>query len=315
MKQILLAVLGLIIVGGAIYYFNQSQDTYVADEPIDTPTDNVATDDTPMPMEPNDGIGDGAEPLPTLQGEEQIGTSVAGEPIMAYHYGTGEAEVVLVSGIHGGYSWNTALLGNELVAYFEDNEDIIPDNVRVTVIPVANPDGLLRVAPDVTDFSASDITATESQKVAARFNANEVDLNRNFNCEWEETGTWQSRSVSGGDEPFSEPESRAIRDYIESQQPAAFIAYYSAAGGVFASNCNNGVLPATRTLTNLYAEAANYDAFEEFDYYEITGDMVNWVASLDIPAISILLTDHTQTELNKNIRGIDAVLTQVSDDV
>ena len=309
MKEIIIVVLGLIIVVGGIYFFNQSEETYTAEEEtVET------TDEQPMPAEPDGGIGDGAGPVePVLEDEEEIGQSVTGEAIMAYHFGTGEEKVVLIGGIHGGYSWNTALLGNELVAYFKDNADMIPNNVRLTVIPVVNPDGLAQVTNDLYDFTSDDITASDAERVAARFNTNDVDLNRNFNCEWAETSMWQNREVSGGNEPFSEPESRAVRDYVESQQPTAVIAYYSAAGGVYASNCQGGILPETRTLMNLYAEAADYEANEEFDFYEINGDMVNWLAAIDVPAISVLLTTHEDSELSKNLRGIDAVLNYLSD--
>ena len=86
------------------------------------------------------------------------------------------------------------------------------------------------------------------------------------------------------------------------------IVWYSAAGGVFASSCHNDVVAETKDLTAAYAKAAGYRAFEEFDFYEITGDMVNWMAKEEIPAISVLLTNHTDIEWNKNLAGIEAVL-------
>ena len=45
---------------------------------------------------------------------------------------------------------------------------------------------------------------------SARFNADGVDLNRNFDCDWAPTGTWQNKTVSGGTAAFSEPEAAAI---------------------------------------------------------------------------------------------------------
>ncbi|MEK7201084.1 MAG: hypothetical protein AAB737_00415 [Patescibacteria group bacterium] len=107
---------------------------------------------------------------------------------------------------------------------------------------------------------------------------------------------------------FSEPESAALKNYVETNRPDAAIVWYSAVGGVFASNCHNGVLPETRTLTNLYADASGYRAYGEFNFYEITGDMVNWLAKSNIPAISVLLTNHTDTEWSKNQKGITALL-------
>jgi hypothetical protein len=67
-------------------------------------------------------------------------------------------------------------------------------------------------------------------------------------------------------------------------------------------------LPETKTLTNLYAQASGYKANEEFNFYAITGDMVNWLAKNNIPAISVLLTNHTDVEWDKNKKGIDAIL-------
>jgi hypothetical protein len=68
------------------------------------------------------------------------------------------------------------------------------------------------------------------------------------------------------------------------------------------------VLAETKTLTNLYAKASGYKAYEQFNFYEITGDMVNWLAKIDVPAISVLLTTHDGIEWSKNQAGVDAVL-------
>jgi len=157
-------------------------------------------------------------------------------------------------------------------------------------------------------FTAADVSKTESVLVSGRFNGNNVDLNRNFDCDWQTNAKWQNKDVSGGSSVFSEPESQAIRNYIELRNLKAVVVYYSAAGGVFASNCHNGILPETATLTNVYAKASGYPAYQEFNFYEITGDMVNWLAKKGVPAISILLTNHTEVEWTKNQAGILAVL-------
>ena len=237
-----------------------------------------------------------------------IGQSAGGREILAYKHGNGEKEILFVGGIHGGYSWNTALLGYQLSDDLEANPETVPANVTATVIPVLNPDGLEKVVGTYAQFSASDFSSTESERVAGRFNANGVDLNRNFDCDWQSVGMWQSREVDGGASAFSEPESMAIRNYVTRNNVEAAVVYYSSAGGVFASSCFNGILSETRDLTNAYADASGYPAYEEFDFYEVTGDMVNWLAGIEIPAISILLSNHDDIEESKNIRGIKAVL-------
>ncbi len=141
-----------------------------------------------------------------------------------------------------------------------------------------------------------------------RFNANEVDLNRNFDCDWKSTGVWQNKQVSGGKAVFSEPESQAVRKYVEDRDISAVVVWYSAAGGVFSSSCHNGVLPETRAITKAYADASGYPGHESFDFYSTTGDMVNWLAKKEIPAISVLLTTHESIEWNKNKAGVDALL-------
>lgn len=309
MKNILIAIIGLLLIGGGVYYFiskdgnDASYQKPEMMEPAVTPEPLVEAPEEKTPIE-----------VPTeVRGEMAvIGSSLGGEEIAAYHFGEGEKEVLFVGGIHGGYSWNTALLAYELVDWFKANPTVIPDNVSVTIIPNLNPDGLKRIAKTSGSFTAASISGTEAEKIAARFNSNNVDLNRNFNCEWKEKGTWQSREVSGGSAPFSEPETQALKAYVEKYKPSAVIAWYSAAGGVYASNCMNGILPDTKAMTELFAKASGYSAHEEFDYYEITGDMVNWFAGQNIPAISVLLTDHKSTELSKNKAGVEAVLKYLS---
>jgi hypothetical protein len=248
-----------------------------------------------------------ATTTPEEQGMETIGKSVEGRDISAYHFGTGDTEVVFVGGLHGGYDWNTSLVAYQIIDYLNSSPSAVPAGERVTVIPVVNPDGLAKVVDKAGAFTASDVDSG-ADTVAARFNTNDVDLNRNFDCDWQATGVWQSKSVSGGTAAFSEPESKAIEQYVGAHKPAAVVVYYSAAGGVYASNCHSGVLPETDTLTSLYAKAAGYSAHESFDFYETTGDMTNWLAKEGVPAISVLLTNHTDSEWDKNKAGVDAVL-------
>ena len=244
-----------------------------------------------------------------------IGSSVEGRKIEAYTYGHGSTTLLFVGGIHGGYEWNTVLVAYQLMDYLQANPSAVPSNVTVTVIPILNPDGLNKVVGTSTgNFtpadlpSSKDIPLSQAIIISGRFNANDVDLNRNFDCDWQAVGTWQNKSVSGGSAAFSEPESQAIENYINANRPTAVVVWYSAAGGVYSSSCHNGVSADTKTLTKTYADASGYPAYESFDFYATTGDMVNWLAKENIPAISVLLTNHTDTEWTKNLKGIDALL-------
>lgn len=235
-----------------------------------------------------------------------IGMSVESRPIEAYTYGTGESRLLFVGGIHGGYEWNSVLLAYEMIDYLERSPQEIPSAVTVTIVPSANPDGLYAVTGTDGRFTRADVRETEGNG-AGRFNANNVDLNRNFDCKWQPESTWRGKSVSAGSAPFSEPESAALRALVAELRPAAAVFWHSQANAVYASECTEGVLPETRTLMNAYADAAGYPAVDSFDAYPITGDIEGWLASEGIPAITVELSTHETIEWEKNMRGVNAV--------
>jgi hypothetical protein len=299
MKKLIIGLIIIILIGVGAYFFIQNK----SDDPDNNRDDDITREDDERETDEEDSEEE--------EGQTVIGESADGLDITAYHFGTGDTELLFVGGIHGGYSWNTALVAYELVDHLEEDPDTVPEDLRVTVIPVLNPDGLNEVVGTSSRFEASDVP-TAAETISGRFNGNNVDLNRNFDCDWQADGTWQNREVSGGSQAFSEPESQAIRSYVEANDPEAVVVWYSSAGGVFASNCHGGVLEETGEIANVYADASGYEAFEEFDFYEITGDMTNWLAKIGVPAISVLLTNHSDVEWNKNRAGIEALLEHYS---
>jgi predicted deacylase len=247
-------------------------------------------------------------PVPIAQGPSYsvIGTSVEGRKIEAYTYGTGATHLVFVGGIHGGYEWNSVLVAYDLKDYLDAHPEAVSKNERVTIILDANPDAVYKAVGKEGRFTESDVPKGDLS--SERFNADGVDLNRNFDCKWASTGTWQNKTVSGGSAPFSEPEAKAIRDYALAQKPDAFIFWHSAAGGVYASQCGNGILPKTLELMNTYANASGYSAIKEFTAYEVHGASEDWLASIGIPAITVEFKTHDSVEWNNNLAGSLAVL-------
>ena len=302
MKTFIIILIVLALILGGFYLFNRNSEVEVVIPDESESVENTTPEEEDLTEE--EEVKDDTKTV--------IGSSVEGNDIVAYHYGEGDNELLFAAGIHGGYEWNTTLVAYELMDYFESDPSVIPDGYRVTVIPVVNPDGLEEIVGTTGRFDADSVTATLEETVPGRFNSNDVDLNRNFDCDWQETGTWQNKEVSGGSKVFSEPESQAVRDYVLSNNISGALVWYSAAGGVYASNCRNGVSDKTKELTTVYANASGYPAHQEFDYYEITGDMVNWMAKEEIPAISVLLTNHTDLEWSKNKNGVDAFLATYS---
>jgi len=291
-KNIVIAILVLVLIGAIAFVFlNSSNDTVVVVE--DTPTVEVTPEVVP---EVTQDIDEAEVVTRAARGEKSIvGNSVNGTAIEAFHFGTGDTEVLMIGGTHGSYSPNTSALAREAIDYFNENSSAVPANVMLTIVPTLNPDGLA-------------LTGT-----AGRFNANNVDLNRNFACEWSATGMWQNQEVSGGAAAFSEPEAQALRDYVESYNPSAAIVLFSAEGKVYPSACGGAPSNESVALAATYATAAGYPAEAVFDAYAITGDMVNWMAAQGIPAISVLLSDHQNAEWSKNQAGIKAVLATYAD--
>ena len=318
MKNIIIKIVILVALGLGIFYLigGVNRDTAlpeeVKEEVVDDNEDLIVDSEEAV-----DGVVD-----EVVEGEsdsvsfEVIGTSVEGRELQAYSFGEGEKTLVYVGALHGGYEWNSALLAYEMIDYFTENRDAIPEDVKVVVIPVANPDGLHKVvgtslrfvAEDAPQFDFASEISLEDTVAMARFNANEVDLNRNFDCEWQKDATWRDYTVSAGTEAFSEPETAALRDFLLDVEPEAVVFYHSASNGIYTSFCGGDPLPGTEELLSLYSEASGYKKHDDYTYYEVTGDAADWLSTQGIPAITVELSTHTVVELDKNISGVEAML-------
>ena len=314
---ILVVILGAGLGAYAWYMYTSSTATVVEPEPVvDT---EVVDNDHEVSGDPDEAETDTEQPPePAVRttpeaGETIIGTSAGGHDIVAHTFGSGEQTVLFVGGVHGGYAFNTTLLAYELIEYLATDERRVPADMTVTVIPALNPDGLVRAGASAERFTATAITNDTTVRTRSRFNDNNVDINRNFDCQWQASGQWQDQTVNAGSAPFSEPEAQAIQGFVQAYLPVAVITWYAAAGEVFPAACgNDNPSAATLALRDAYANATPYTAAAEFTYYPITGDMMDWLAANDIPAISVLLSDRESTEWEANRAGVTAVLEQLS---
>lgn len=237
-----------------------------------------------------------------------VGTSVEGRKIESYTYGQGKNHLVFVGGIHGGYEWNSVYLAYRFLDYLKENPNSIPTNLTVTVIPSANPDGMFKVVGKEGRFTVADVPTNPASTTIGRFNANKVDINRNFDCKWQPGATWRGNAVSAGTNVFSEPEAIALRNFTIEIKPRAFVFWHSQANAVYASQCENGILPETLAIMNSYAQASGYQAIPYFDSYVVTGAVEDWLAKINIPAITVELKTHENIEWEKNLAGIKALL-------
>lgn len=237
-----------------------------------------------------------------------LGYSTNGLPLNSYTFGDGATRVAFVGGIHGGSEWNTILLAYTAIDYFTKHPEAIPPSVTLHIIPSANPDGQFLATGSWARFQPSAVRSVRG----ARFNGNGVDLNRNWDCAWAARAWWGGIRTSGGTAPFSEVESRVLRDFLVHDWQGrgavrGVVFWHSAVPGVFAGGCT-GKYAAAAALAAAYAGAADYPYGKSFSSYPITGDATNWLATQQIPAIVVELASHTAIEWSQNRAGMLATL-------
>jgi hypothetical protein len=235
-----------------------------------------------------------------------VGFSAESHPIEAWQIGNGPNHLIFVGGIHGGYEWNTVMLAYEVLDYMSANSQFVPADVTLTIIPVANPDGLALVTGTRGRFSYDQVGEFT---VRGRFNADYVDVNRNWDCNWQPTGVWGGNPVSGGTGPFSEAESWYLNEYFLAELPQLIVFWHSSVPGIFPGACNDVSLSDTWLFGQLYADASGYPLVEDgFTAYEITGDASDYLNRIGIPSFTVELETRSSPETDRNLAGLLTIL-------
>lgn len=226
-----------------------------------------------------------------------IGFTQAGAPLTMYELGDGPQRVLVLGGQHGGPEANTVELVDGLLDYFLANPQEIPDGIMLDLLPVANPDGL---SAGVRQFTSG------------------VDPNRNWGGSDWRSDAYDSNALFrvglGGAEPFSEPETRTLADWILANRPVFVVNYHSAGGFMFGSR--DGPAGA---LSGAYAEASGYSwpspgvgGQRSPLGYQVSGSMNLWLREQGIAAILVELSTPRGTEIERNLAGLRAALSQLA---
>jgi hypothetical protein len=157
---------------------------------------------------------------------EQIGRTVEGRPIWAFHIrdpGTPVERSVLVTAQIHALEWVGAEVAMRLI--MEQAERPEP-GVALTVIPVLNVDGRMRVESDLR----------QGRNLYRRANAQKVDLNRDFAELREPRAVW--RHVLPGyyatsPAPLSQPESRALAELADREVYDRAMSLHAAGGFIY----------------------------------------------------------------------------------
>ncbi|MBN2716477.1 MAG: hypothetical protein JXX14_11530 [Deltaproteobacteria bacterium] len=205
-----------------------------------------------------------ASTYPNLCQVDVIGTSVAGRDLYRVRLSDHPEdvrqtpEIRIIGGIHGNECQSVdevmRIIDWLLTGYNSDEErQRFLSGIVFYLLPLVNPDG----------YSA--------EPVATRVNANGVDLNRNFGFGFSERNLFS---------PFSEPESRAIRDFSQQHAFVLGLSYHTEAGYVNGPWNYTPFHPRDDELIDTigydYAGNSDYDVVFGWDWYQISGDVNDW---------------------------------------
>jgi len=265
---------------------------------------------TPIPLPTSTPVPTPTPVLLAWSENQIIGYSVLDRPIEVVRLGNGPRWFVVLAAIHGGHECNTNDLAARLLNRLIEEPALLPPDVTLYVMPLANPDGCV---------------------ANTRENANGVDLNRNWDTDdWTADAENSGGALvgSGGPYPFSEPETSALRDWLLALQtqhegPISVISYHSRVPvtGLAQPGYTEVGQPGPRSeqLAQIYAQATGYRYSPTWvGAYTITGEFIHWAAANNIISADVELPDWgladttppgwTETHLDTNLRGLLAIL-------
>jgi hypothetical protein len=156
---------------------------------------------------------------------EQIGRSADGRPIWAFHVSDPTVEptheALVFAGIHA-LEWISTEVALDVL---EEAIQRPPRGVRLTVVPLLNPDGRARVEKDLV----------AQRNTYRRANGNNVDINRDFAHNTDVHTVWE-RIIPGyyghSETPMSQPETRALDAMVKAHNYERTVSLH-AFGGFF----------------------------------------------------------------------------------
>lgn len=224
-------------------------------------------------------------------GEKQIiGKSVCGQPLVAMFAGEHKGPQIIVQCAIHAREWITALLALEQLEC-----GVLAGGAWF--MPLTNPDGAaLSIRGEAFLHTVPPCRAAFLRRVNGgedfslwKANANAVDLNVNFPADW-------GRGISNvripspenyiGPSPFSEPETRALRDFTRQILPAATLSFHTKGEEIYWYYGQSGNrLERDRALAFALAEETGYAAgFTEGS----CGGYKDWcIRELRIPSFTV----------------------------
>lgn len=159
-----------------------------------------------------------------------IGKSSEGRKIHVISIGKGERRAVFAAAFHA----LEYLTAPALLAFAEQYRSMryYHNDLRVFFVPMMNPDGIEIVLHGLDPSNAMHREIIKHNGIIDygkvwQANAAGVDINHNFNADWAPILDKPSPSKFGGRYPESEPETRALTQFLSGLKPELFIAFHS----------------------------------------------------------------------------------------
>jgi hypothetical protein len=170
---------------------------------------------------------------PDLARLSSLGKTCEGRDIWAIRIGSapdGQRPAFLFTGATHAREWISIEVSMEIVKHlvqgYSTDPDVkkLVDEREVWVIPVVNPDGVY--------YSQTEYKLWRKNRRPNGNGQYGVDLNRNYGYQWGGQGASANigENTYRGPEPFSEPETRAIRDLARAKKFVAALSFHSYGG-------------------------------------------------------------------------------------
>lgn len=159
-----------------------------------------------------------------------IGKTHEGRNIFCIPIGTGKRSAVFAAAFHGLEYLTTPALLNFAHSY--KNQSACSSRLTLYIVPMVNPDGV-EIAQNGLSLKnplhryIMEETGIIDFKNQWQANAKGVDINHNFDADWQSIYPHPSPTKYSGAYPESEPETRAVSDFLRRTKPDLFIAFHS----------------------------------------------------------------------------------------
>lgn len=201
-----------------------------------------------------------------------IGESVMEHKIYCLKTGTGRKKL-FINGAHHGLEYLTsefimkflfdyALHIEEETEFFGYNAKKLSEHAALYAVPMVNPDGV-----DIA-IHGIDVTNPYHRKLVSlvgihsfnkvwQANANGVDINHNYNAGWRVVKSVPSPSKYSGPYSESEPETKAITDFVRTSDFDMLMAFHSQGGEIY-YDFDGKTAENSYQLAMSFAEASGY---------------------------------------------------------